>query len=169
MDLVSLEVDPQALDGVTYYPISSLFIIHFTENHTYINTERAEIFCHILTISMLQIIPNLPFLDPPFWGAGPMYPGPSVCPSVCPSVRDKSSHTSHHRISQIFCMKLQSGKWRKVTKPDFRKKNVGARNRAKTPKIGPKMGFSAIFSSLIHQILVILHILIGGHDVQLLV
>ena len=95
-----------------------------------------------------------------------MKPPPSVCQSVCLSVCDKSSHTSHHQIFLIFCIKLAYYKRFKVTKPDFRKKNVLAQNWAKRAQNGPKTRFLVIFSRKNHQILLILHIMIEDHDIQ---
>ena len=91
-----------------------------------------------------------------------MKPAPSVRLSVC----NKSSHTSHHQIFLIFCIKLAYYKRKKVTKPDFRKKNVLAQNWAKWAQNGPNWGFSAIFLSLNHQISLILHIMIDSNDIQ---
>ena len=104
-------------------------------------------------------------LDPPLLEGG-SYVTSSVCPSVRHSVSDTSSHTSHHQILLIFCIKLAYYKRFKVTKPDFRKKNVLAQNWAKWAQNGPNRGFSAIFSSLNHQFSLILHIMIDSNDIQ---
>ena len=64
------------------------------------------------------------------------------------SVR-QSSHTSHHQIFLIFCIKLAFNISRKVTKPDFRKKNVLAQIWA---QIRPKMRFLDDISRKNHQI-----------------
>ena len=61
------------------------------------------------------------------------------------SAGHKSSHTSSHRFSQLFCIKLGSMGWKKVTKPDFRNENMGAQIWAKWGQNGPKMRFSAFF------------------------
>ena len=66
----------------------------------------------------------------------------------------------------LFCIKLAYYKRKKVTKPDFRKKNVLAQNWAKWAQNGPNRGFLAIFSSLNHQISLILHIMIDSNDIQ---
>ena len=66
------------------------------------------------------------------------------------SVSNKSSHTSCHQIFLIFCIKLAHYKRFKVTKPDFRKKNVLAQIWAQN---WPKMRFLAHISRKNHQIL----------------
>ena len=45
------------------------------------------------------------------------YETSTVCVSVRLSVCDISSHTSHHQISLVFCIKFSFNKCRKVTKP----------------------------------------------------
>ena len=60
--------------------------------------------------------PNLTTLDSPRVLMNP-------APSVSRSVSNKSSHTSHHRFSWLFCNKLACSKCRKVTKPDIWKKS----------------------------------------------
>ena len=84
----------------------------------------------------------------------------SVC--LCPEFFSETDH----RIPQIFCIKLAYYESKKVTKPNFRKKNFWAQNLAKWAQICLNLGFLVNFSRLNHQISLILHILIDRHDIQ---
>ena len=120
-----------------------------------------QIMVFVFRLCLLGIILVLPNLD--FFWTHPVvsYVSMLVSPSVC----NKSSHTSHHQFSLIFCIKLAFSKSKKVTKSDFRKKNVPALNRAKRAQIGPKMRFLSSFLSLLHQILLIFHIQIDQTNI----
>ena len=104
--------------------------------------------CTIL-IFLLQfrwVQSDISLLDPPSFEVGPI-DWPSF---VRPFVSYQFFSETDHRISLIFCIKLAYYESKKVTKPDFRKKNYLAQIWAKWAQICPNLGFSAIFLSLNH-------------------
>ena len=60
------------------------------------------------------------------------------------------SSETNHRISLIFCIKLALNKSKKVTKPDFQKKNYLAQMWANWAQICPNSRFLVNYSSLNH-------------------
>ena len=69
----------------------------------------------------------------------------SIPSDVRPFVRYQLFSETNHRISLIFCIKLAFNKWKKVTKPDFQKKNLFGSNLG---KLGPNLPKFQVFGQL---------------------
>ena len=97
------------------------------------------------------------FLDPPCWVLWI-----HACLSVSQSASHKSYDTSHHRISLILHTKLQSNEWRKVTKPDFRRKKCASPIPGQT---GPSraLTFFVHFLEFASLVSIAFHIMMEGH------
>ena len=77
------------------------------------------------------------------------------------SVSHASFHTSHHYFFLIFGMKLVHDKCRKVTEPDFWKKNFVGPNGPKWAEMGRKWQFFELCRKLRHQFFLIFCMKIG--------
>ncbi len=94
-----------------------------------------QMFPNLFYVQMVQIFLfsldfSFYFLDPPYWVL--WNPCLSISQSVC-----QWQKLLPTRISLILHTKLQSNEWRKVMKPDFRRKNVPVRSQAKRAQVGP--------------------------------
>ena len=96
---------------------SRLIFLHNVERMTMMDKNRNNKNRKCNKITIIIFGPT----DP--WEVGPIDLLPFVRSSVRSSVCYQLSSETNHRISLIFCIKLAFSKSKKVTKPDFRKKN----------------------------------------------
>ena len=113
--------------------------------HPFFLNHGVQVKCGISHISNKILKEN--WFDTDFWTIGHLYFKPfssSVLPGRLTVLCRGSTHGG------LFCIKLAYYKRFKVTKPDFRKKNVLAQNWAKRAQNGPKTRFLVIFSRKNH-------------------